>query len=58
MIKGRSTIQAEQFQELLLKTALLGRVGRAEEVAHLIAAVAENDYLTGGDLAIDGGIRL
>jgi NAD(P)-dependent dehydrogenase (short-subunit alcohol dehydrogenase family) len=58
MIKGRRTIQAEKSKNQFLTTALLGRVGRAEEVAHLVAAVAENDYLTGGDLAIDGGVRI
>jgi NAD(P)-dependent dehydrogenase (short-subunit alcohol dehydrogenase family) len=36
----------------------VGRNGTAEDVAHAIAALIENDYITGVVLPCDGGLRL
>lgn len=44
----------EQFAE----RTPVGRNGRAEEVAHAICALIENDYLDGVVLPCDGGLRL
>jgi NAD(P)-dependent dehydrogenase (short-subunit alcohol dehydrogenase family) len=38
--------------------APVGRNGTAEDVAHAIAALIENDYITGIVLPCDGGLRL
>jgi NAD(P)-dependent dehydrogenase (short-subunit alcohol dehydrogenase family) len=35
----------------------VGRLGRAEEVADLIAAIVSNPYITNQSIVIDGGIR-
>lgn len=37
---------------------LAGRIGTAEDVAHAIAALIENGYITGVVLPCDGGLRL
>ena len=36
----------------------VGRVGKPEEVAHLIHALATNDFVTGVTVPCDGGLRL
>jgi len=36
----------------------LGRVGRADEIAHAILFLMSNTYVTGATLTIDGGISL
>jgi NAD(P)-dependent dehydrogenase (short-subunit alcohol dehydrogenase family) len=36
----------------------VGRTGTAEDVAHAITALVENDYITGVVLPCDGGLRL
>jgi NAD(P)-dependent dehydrogenase (short-subunit alcohol dehydrogenase family) len=36
----------------------VGRIGAAPDVAHAIAALVENDYITGVVLPCDGGLRL
>lgn len=36
----------------------VGRNGRAEDVAHAICALIENDYISGVVLPCDGGLRL
>jgi 3-oxoacyl-[acyl-carrier protein] reductase len=35
----------------------VGRLGRADEVADLIAAIVRNPYLTNQSILLDGGIR-
>ncbi|MFC7327635.1 SDR family NAD(P)-dependent oxidoreductase [Marinactinospora rubrisoli] len=45
----------EQTRARLLAATPLGRLGTAEEVADVIAAVVRNGYLTGQSLLLDGG---
>lgn len=40
------------------KTIPAGRIGEPKEVAALVGAVVENEYLTGQVIAVDGGIGL
>jgi pteridine reductase len=41
--------------ERLARAAPLGRVGEADDVARAVVFLAENDYITGQILAVDGG---
>jgi 3-oxoacyl-[acyl-carrier protein] reductase len=47
----------EQALEELAARIPVGRLGRSEEVADLIAAIVRNPYLTNQSILIDGGIR-
>ncbi len=49
-----SHLSAEELSELAESTPLM-RLGRAEEVAHAVRAVAENRFITGQVLGVDGG---
>ncbi|MDO6706021.1 SDR family oxidoreductase [Photobacterium sp. 1_MG-2023] len=42
----------------LEKMIPLGRVGQAQEIAHAVQYILENDYFTGRVLEIDGGMRM
>jgi NAD(P)-dependent dehydrogenase (short-subunit alcohol dehydrogenase family) len=42
----------------IASSTLVGRLGLAEDFGHLARAIVENEYLTGGDILIDGGIRI
>ncbi|QUJ70502.1 SDR family oxidoreductase (plasmid) [Photobacterium sp. GJ3] len=44
--------------ERLEKMIPLGRVGQAQEIAHAVQYILENDYFTGRVLEIDGGMRM
>lgn len=48
----------QSVRALVAKHALVPRTGRVADVAHVIAAAIENEYLTGGDIPVDGGMRL
>lgn len=41
-----------------LKRSLLKKLGGAEEIARAVAFVAASDFMTGGDLKVDGGREL
>lgn len=45
-------------KDKIAKTTLVGRLGKAEDYGHLARTIVENDYLTGNDILLDGGIRL
>jgi 3-oxoacyl-[acyl-carrier protein] reductase len=47
----------EQALKELVRRIPVGRLGRSEEVADLIAAIVSNPYLTNQSILIDGGIR-
>jgi 3-oxoacyl-[acyl-carrier protein] reductase len=47
----------EAALEELARRIPVGRLGRSEEVADLIAAIVRNPYLTNQSILIDGGIR-
>lgn len=53
MARGRRPV----LDSFALKRVPLGRFGRAEEVAELVEflCASETDYITGADIAIDGG---
>mmetsp|Transcript_13621 Transcript_13621/g.25699 ORF Transcript_13621/g.25699 Transcript_13621/m.25699 type:complete len:248 (+) Transcript_13621:875-1618(+) len=42
----------------IAKTILAGRLGKAEEYGHIARFLVENEYMTGTDVLLDGGIRL
>ena len=48
---------AERFAELdeLCDETPLGRLGKASEVAKAVRAIAENSFITGQILGVDGG---
>ncbi|MGI6685315.1 MAG: SDR family NAD(P)-dependent oxidoreductase [Bacillota bacterium] len=43
------------FYDSLVKLHPIGRLGRAEEIAHAIIFLCENEFMTGSSLIIDGG---
>jgi 3-oxoacyl-[acyl-carrier protein] reductase len=47
----------ERTLDELARRIPVGRLGRAEEVADLIAAIVSNPYLTNQSILVDGGIR-
>ncbi len=49
-----SHLSADELTELAESTPLM-RLGRAEEVAHAVRAIAENRFITGQVLGVDGG---
>jgi pteridine reductase len=46
---------SETDRQRAIAGTLLGRVGRAEDVAHAVAFLLENDFTTGVCLPVDGG---
>lgn len=47
-----------QVKKNILKQIPLGRLGKASEVAQTAIFIAENDYLTGQTLIVDGGMTM
>ena len=45
----------EQVRAALAASAPVGRLGRPDEVADLVAAIVRNGYLTGQSIVVDGG---
>ena len=56
MLKGDPNVQGS-LDEFIVSHTPLGRVGRAEEVANVIAFVASDEasYMTGTEVLVDGG---
>ncbi|RFU63491.1 SDR family NAD(P)-dependent oxidoreductase [Peribacillus glennii] len=50
-------LQNEKFQKAIERNTALRRVGRADEIANVIAFAASSEaaYMTGSDLLVDGG---
>lgn len=48
----------EEIQKTMNKMTPMGRPGQVEEFAQMVVAVAENSYLNGAVLRLDGAIRL
>ena len=48
----------EQVQKNIRDRIPLHREGRPEEVAAALAALAENDFITGADMPVDGGMAM
>ncbi len=45
----------QQTKDMLAKVTPLGRIATPEEIAHAVVFLAENDYITGSVLDINGG---
>ena len=48
----------EKMQEAILAGIPMKRIGKAEEVATVASFLAEQEYLTGQVIAIDGGMAM
>jgi NAD(P)-dependent dehydrogenase (short-subunit alcohol dehydrogenase family) len=48
----------EQVQQNIRDRIPLHREGRPEEVAAALAALAENDFITGAEIPVDGGMTM
>ncbi|HBN08646.1 MAG TPA: 3-oxoacyl-[acyl-carrier-protein] reductase [Cyanobacteria bacterium UBA8530] len=48
---------SQEVKEAVLKTIPLGRFGQPEEVAEVVAFLAETSYLTGQVIPVDGGMH-
>jgi 3-hydroxyacyl-CoA dehydrogenase/3-hydroxy-2-methylbutyryl-CoA dehydrogenase len=53
-----ASIPAESKETLSKSVLYPRRLGRPEEVAHVVVCVVENDYMNGACIRIDGGIRM
>lgn len=47
----------DKVAEVLMKATPLGRLGEPSEVAQLAKSIAENEFITGTYIRLDGGIR-
>ena len=52
------SLPEEVYQSLERTVLYPQRLGKAEEIAHLSVFIAENDYLNGECVRLDGGIRM
>jgi len=52
------TLPPHQYSSLEQSVSFPQRLGRPEEIAHLSVFMAENDYLNGACIRIDGAIRM
>lgn len=48
----------DKVRENILTTIPLNRFGKAEEVAQTAVFLAENDYITGQVITVDGGMTI
>jgi NAD(P)-dependent dehydrogenase (short-subunit alcohol dehydrogenase family) len=48
----------ENYQSLERSVLYPKRLGKPQEIAHLSVFIAENDYLNGECVRLDGGIRM
>ncbi|ALG67534.1 SDR family NAD(P)-dependent oxidoreductase [Beggiatoa leptomitoformis] len=55
---GSSPEAATEFKRLLASEIPLGRIGKPEEVAHVIVAQLEATYVTGSIWTVDGGVSV
>jgi len=48
----------EKAIQAIMDATVLGRTGKPEEVAHAVAFLAENDFVTGQTIVVDGGLYI
>ncbi|KKC27013.1 SDR family NAD(P)-dependent oxidoreductase [Sphingomonas sp. SRS2] len=55
----RFILENEEWSRIQLGRAMINRMGQPEEVASVVAFLASDDasYVTGTDIAVDGGVR-
>ncbi|WP_155258962.1 SDR family oxidoreductase, partial [Lactobacillus delbrueckii] len=59
MIASQMTaVLPDEVKEQALSQIPLARFGKAEEVAQAAVFLAENDYVTGQTLVVDGGMTI
>ena len=54
----QDNLTSEQVENNTRNRIPLHREGRPEEVAAALAALVENDFITGADIPVDGGITI
>ncbi|MCL2856932.1 MAG: 3-oxoacyl-ACP reductase FabG [Oscillospiraceae bacterium] len=48
----------EKAIQAIMDATVLGRTGQPEEVAHAVAFLAENNFVTGQTIVVDGGLHI
>jgi len=48
----------EKAMQAIMDATVLGRTGKPEEVAHAVVFLAENDFITGQTIVVDGGLYI
>ncbi|MCL2580001.1 MAG: 3-oxoacyl-ACP reductase FabG [Oscillospiraceae bacterium] len=53
-----TAVLPEKAMDAVLSATALGRPGKPEEVAHAVLFLAENDFVTGQVIVVDGGLHI
>ena len=58
IVSDMTDVLSDKVKENILTTIPLNRFGKAEEVAQTAVFLAENDYITGQVITVDGGMTI